>query len=160
MADTKGLAQLVKQADRQLGLFDLPQPATPAPVAPVVLPAPVELPPVQHFYSAPVVAPKPRRPARRDDGPLPGLFRGPAKKARSADHFTVRSVELERPGIYKAYIDHGRDGELRVVVYPNGHMQVFGKDSIQWLQSDLTQKQQDRIMVAVRKAKSKTSPAL
>jgi len=68
-----------------------------------------------------------------------------ATKARSKQ-FKIVDREKVREGTYKFTIDAGRDGELRVIVYPDPlPMAVFSPGEGQWLQSDLTESQQQRL---------------
>lgn len=56
--------------------------------------------------------------------------------------FRLIDSEKVREGTYKFTVDAGRDGELRVIVYPEpSPMSVFGSGSIQWLEADLSDKQ-------------------
>lgn len=73
--------------------------------------------------------------------------------------FVVSEPEKVRDSTYKFSIDVGKvrsapaaGGSIRVIVYPNKSMQVYGNDSMQWLQSDLTDAQQKKLLALVAKA--------
>ena len=82
----------------------------------------------------------------------------PTKGLSRFSKFVVSEPEKVRDGTYKFSIDVGKvsgsrtaKGSIRVVVYPNKSMQVFGNDSMQWLQSDLTDAQQKKLLALVAK---------
>jgi predicted RNA binding protein YcfA (HicA-like mRNA interferase family) len=65
--------------------------------------------------------------------------------------FVIKGTEKVREGTYKFDVDLGKTS-IRVIVYPNKRMQVLGNDSVQWLQSDLTDAQQQKLLALVAKA--------
>ena len=98
-----------------------------------------------------MVSSKSMKPNRRR---RPRLSKNSSRGGRKKRAFTIRSVEHVREGTYKVYIDLGRDGEIRVIVYPSPlPMQVLSDGPVQWLESDLSEAQRKKIMSAVAAAK-------
>ena len=65
--------------------------------------------------------------------------------------FKIETIERIRECTYKVYVDRGKAGKLRIVVYPGTCMQVLSDDAVIWLQSDLTDAQQTKIRHAIDK---------
>jgi hypothetical protein len=96
-----------------------------------------------YFFGAKKVKPNSRRSSRMN-----------GRRGGRKSTFTVRSVERIREGTYKVSVDLGRDGEIRVIVYPEPlPMQVLSDGPVQWLESDLSSAQKKKIMSAVAAAK-------
>lgn len=96
-----------------------------------------------YFFGAKKVKPNSRRSSGRNGG------RGGRRST-----FIVRSVERIREGTYKVSVDLGRDGEIRVIVYPDPlPMQVLSDGPVQWLESDLSSAQRKKITAAVTATK-------
>ena len=66
--------------------------------------------------------------------------------------FKIEGVEKVREGTYRFYVDAGKEGSLRVIVYPDPlPMQVLGAGNIQYLESDLTDAQKKKLRDAAKK---------
>ena len=70
--------------------------------------------------------------------------------------FKILDVEYVRAETYKVYADAGRDGPLRIIVYPNW-MQVFNNNpNLKFFQSDLSSTQQTQVLKAVKDFQAKS----
>lgn len=58
--------------------------------------------------------------------------------------FTVQLTQ--RQGIHRKV-----SSELRIIIYPSQTMQVFSNDGISWLQSDLSEKDQKKLISEYKK---------
>lgn len=72
--------------------------------------------------------------------------------------FVVRAVEKVRDDTHKITVDAGRDGELRIYVYPNNTMQILSNGAVQWLEADLTPKQRAMVLKAADRTSAAPSP--
>lgn len=73
--------------------------------------------------------------------------------------FIVRDVEFIREGTYKVYVNLGKEGEIRVIVYPEPlPMQVLSDGAVRWLESDLSSQQKRKVLAAVAKATRRMKP--
>lgn len=70
--------------------------------------------------------------------------------------FKIEGVERIRAGTYKVYVDAGKDGELRIIVYPGGNMSVLSNGPVAWLQDDISSVHQKQVLLAVKRASNET----
>jgi hypothetical protein len=63
--------------------------------------------------------------------------------------FKIEHVEFVRSDTYKVSVDLGKEGRIRIVVYPGNKMQVLSDGPLQWLQDDLSSAQQKQIVKAI-----------
>jgi hypothetical protein len=74
------------------------------------------------------------------------------KASKGRKQFVIKSVERVREGTYKFFVDAGRDGEFRIIVYPGSlPMQVFGPGEGQWLERDIDENNLDKLRKEVKK---------
>lgn len=69
--------------------------------------------------------------------------------------FKVEGVEFVRADTYKVYVDLGKEGKIRIVVYPGDKMMVLSDGPVQWLQTDLSSAQQRQVVKAIDAFKKK-----
>lgn len=79
------------------------------------------------------------------------------RQVRAAARFKVEDVEFVRSETYKVYVDAGKDGKLRVVVYPGDKMSVLSSGPVQWLEDDLSADQKKKVLKAIKDFKARES---
>lgn len=63
----------------------------------------------------------------------------------------ILDKEKLREGTVKFTIKVRKNGQLRVIVYPGVPMQVLSDDGAMWLQSDLSEKDQKKLLAEYKK---------
>lgn len=74
-----------------------------------------------------------------------------------AAKFKIESVEFVRQGTYKVYINLGKEGSIRVIIYPSGPAAVLSDGPVKGLASDLSDNHMSKIRTAIRKFSLKAS---
>jgi hypothetical protein len=68
--------------------------------------------------------------------------------------FKVEHVEQVRPETYQVTVNAGKEGTLRINVYPGNQLAIFSDSNVQWLTSDLSDAQLKQVLNAVKSFKA------
>lgn len=79
------------------------------------------------------------------------------RNVNAATKFKIEGVEFVRTDTYKVYVDAGKEGKLRVVIYPGDKMSVLSDGPVQWLEHDLSGDQRKKLLKAVKDFKARES---